>query len=298
MRELDSHSAGLIVFIYFYLFNKETITLERVKTGVPGFDGLIQEGIPRGFNVLLVGQPGAGKTIFGLQYLVNGAMQGENGLYISLDSPNEMVKSQGRRFGWEIDRLEREGKLSFLRVPLDKPKINLFDIMREEVLSSGAKRLVFDSLVDFSINADQFVIPLSKDGGPVANDEDQSTIERYNRMKYSMLPSQDADKNTAFYKGGSERRITYLVINELSKLGTTNIIITDEKMEGEHFTVDGVSEYVCDGVIVTYNQLIGAKRERTLAVLKMRNTNNSPYIHDLIISKNGVWIKPAEEVYV
>ena len=30
------------------------------------------------------------------------------------------------------------------------------------------------------------------------------------------------------------------MINELSKLGTTNIIITDEKMEGEHFTVDGV----------------------------------------------------------
>ncbi len=286
------------MFCYRCFGNYINEFIDRVKTGIPGFDELVEGGIPKGFNVLLVGQPGAGKTIFGLQYLVNGAMQGENGLYISLDSPNEMVKSQGRRFGWEIDRLEREGKLSFLRVPLDKPKINLFDIMREEVLSSGAKRLVFDSLVDFSINADQFVIPLSKDGGPVANDEDQSTIERYNRMKYSMLPSQDADKNTAFYKGGSERRITYLVINELSKLGTTNIIITDEKMEGEHFTVDGVSEYVCDGVIVTYNQLIGAKRERTLAVLKMRNTNNSPYIHDLIISKNGVWIKPAEEVYV
>ncbi len=248
--------------------------------------------------MLLVGQPGAGKTIFGLQYLVNGAMAGENGLYISLDSPNEMVKSQGRRFGWDVDGLEREGKLSFLRVPLDKPKINLFDIMRDEVSSSGAKRLVFDSLVDFSINADQFVIPLSKEGGPVTSEEDQNVVERYNRMKYGMLPDKDSDKNTAIYKGGSERRITYLVINELSKLGTTNIIITDEKMEGEHFTVDGVSEYVCDGVIVTYNQLIGARRERTLAVLKMRNTNNSPYIHDLIIGKNGVEIKAAEEVYV
>lgn len=258
----------------------------------------MEGGIPKGFNVLLVGQPGAGKTIFGLQYLVNGAMAGENGLYISLDSPNEMVKSQGRRFGWDVDGLEREGKLSFLRVPLDKPKINLFDIMKDEVSSSGAKRLVFDSLVDFSINADQFVIPLSKEGGPVTSEEDQNVVERYNRMKYGMLPDKGSDKNTAIYRGGSERRITYLVINELSKLGTTNIIITDEKMEGEHFTVDGVSEYVCDGVIVTYNQLIGARRERTLAVLKMRNTNNSPYIHDLIIGKSGVEIKPAEEVYV
>ena len=86
--------------------------MDRVKTGIPGFDELIEGGIPKGFNVLLVGQPGAGKTIFGLQYLVNGAMQGENGLYISLDSPNEMVKSQGRRFGWDIDKLEREGKSS------------------------------------------------------------------------------------------------------------------------------------------------------------------------------------------
>ncbi len=271
--------------------------MERVKTGVPGFDDLVEGGIPKGYNVLLVGQPGAGKTIFGLQYLVNGANLGEKGLYVSLDSSNEMVKSQGRRFGWNVDGLESKGMLSFLRVPLDKPKINLFDILVDEVKASGATRLVFDSLVDFAINVDQFVVPLSPVGGPLADEKEQETVERYNKLRYSVLPA-TSEKDRAFYKGGSAKRITYLVINELSKLGTTNIIITDEKIEGEHFTVDGVSEYVCDGVIVTYNQLIGAKRARTLAVLKMRNTNNSPYIHDLEINKDGIKIKPAEEVYV
>ena len=110
--------------------------LERVKTGIPGFDNLIQGGIPRGFNVLLLGQPGAGKTIFGLQYLVNGAMAGENGIYVSLDSSNEMVKSQGRMFGWDVDGLEKSGKINFLKVRLDKPKIYIFDMLRDAISPS------------------------------------------------------------------------------------------------------------------------------------------------------------------
>ena len=53
---------------------------DRVKTGVSGFDELVEGGIPKGFNVLITGLPGTGKTIFGLQYLYTGLKNGENGL--------------------------------------------------------------------------------------------------------------------------------------------------------------------------------------------------------------------------
>jgi KaiC/GvpD/RAD55 family RecA-like ATPase len=275
------------------------ISLERVKTGIPGFDELIEGGIPKGFNILLVGQPGTGKTSFGLQYLVNGAMNGENGIYVSLDSPNELVKAQARQFGWDVDALEKEGKITFLKIPLDKPKINLFDMLEEEIKAAHAERLVFDSLADFAINIDQFATPLAYTGlTPLWDVKEQATLEADKEYRYETMATLDQDpKGRIFYKGHSEKRVAYLVVQELAKLGTTNMILTDAKDEEHANTVDGVSEYVCDGVVVVYNQLIGAKRVRTMTVLKMRSSDHSKYIHDFEITKEGIKVKPAEEVY-
>ena len=225
--------------------------IARVKTGIPGFDELIQGGIPKGFNVLLVGQPGTGKTIFGMQYLVNGATAGENGLYVSLDSPNERVREQARQFGWDIDGLEKEGKITLLKVPLDKPKINLFDILEEEVKETKAVRLVFDSLADFAISIDQFATPLAYTGLTPIFDEEQQKAMLDKEYRYSVMPTMDQDpKGRIFYKGHSEKRLSYLVINELGILGTTNLVITDARQDGENLTIDGVSEYVSDGVVM------------------------------------------------
>lgn len=268
--------------------------IERLKTGISGFDDLIQGGIPKGFNVLLIGQPGAGKTIFGLQYLVNGAMYGENGIYVSLDSTNEIVKEQGKMFGWDVEGLEREGKLSFLKIPLDKPKINLFDILEEEVKAVKAKRLVFDSLADFAINIDQFVIPLSYSmfPPPKASEEEQALIQNDKVYRYEILPTLGQDpKGRVFYKGNSEKRITYLVMNKLSKLSTTNIVITDQRIGGEYLTVDGVSEYVADGVVALSSLVVGDTVSRNIELKKMRITNVEGGIKSYEISSGGISVK-------
>lgn len=270
-----------------------------MKTGIPGFDELIEGGIPKGFNVLLVGQPGTGKTIFGLQYLINGAMNGENGIYVSLDSPNELVKTQAKQFGWDVDALEKEGKITFLKIPLDKPRINLFDMLEEEIKEVHAERLVFDSLADFAINIDQFATPLSATGlTPLWDIKEQANLEQDKEYRYETMPTLDQDpKGRVFYKGHSRKRVAYLVIQKLANLGTTNMIITDAKDEEHTATVDGVSEFVCDGVVGVYNQLIGAKRVRTMTVLKMRSSDHSQYVHDFEVGKNGIVVKPAEAVY-
>ena len=268
--------------------------IERLKTGIPGFDDLIQGGIPKGFNVLLVGQPGAGKTIFGLQYLVNGAMYGENGIYVSLDSSNEIVKAQGKMFGWDVEGLEREGKLSFLKIPLDKPKINLFDILEEEVKAAKAVRLVFDSLADFAINIDQFVIPLSYSmfPPPKSSEEEEALIQSDKTYRYEVLPTLGQDpQGRMFYKGNSEKRITYLVMNKLSKLNTTNIVITDEQKGSEHLTVDGVSDYVADGVVALSSLVVGDTVSRNIELKKMRVTNVEGGIRSYDIGLEGINIK-------
>lgn len=265
---------------------------DRVKTGIPGFDELIEGGIPKGFNVLLVGLPGTGKTIFALEYIINGALNGENGIYVSLDSPNEMIKDQARQFGWDVDSLEKEGKITFLKIPLDKPKINLFDMLEEEIKAANAQRLVFDSLADFAINIDQFIIPLAYSGLPsIESPEEQEELKKDKKYRYEVMPTLEQDpRGRIFYKGHSERRISYLVINEMLKLGTTNLIVTDERQGGEHLSVDGVSEYACDGLVRLGTIDTGGRTARTLRVLKMRNSKISMDYRHLEINEIGISI--------
>jgi predicted ATP-dependent serine protease len=47
--------------------------LPKLATGIEGFDELSRGGLPRHRTSLLIGGPGAGKTVFALQCLVNGA---------------------------------------------------------------------------------------------------------------------------------------------------------------------------------------------------------------------------------
>ena len=273
--------------------------IERLKTGIPGFDDLIQGGIPKGFNVLLVGQPGAGKTIFGLQYLVNGAMYGENGIYVSLDSTNEIVKAQGKMFGWDVEGLEREGKLSFLKIPLDKPKINLFDILEEEVKAAKAVRLVFDSLADFAINIDQFVIPLSYSmfPPPKSSEEEEALIQSDKTYRYEVLPTLGQDpQGRMFYKGHSRRRISFLVMNELTKLNTTNLIITDERTSQDGITVDGISEYTSDGLIHLQVLETATGVPRMIKIKKMRITKQPLDRFPFEIGNTGIEVRNIEDV--
>ena len=44
-----------------------------MKTGIDGFDKLMEKGIPKGSDVLIAGGAGSGKTIMCLQILANAA---------------------------------------------------------------------------------------------------------------------------------------------------------------------------------------------------------------------------------
>ena len=52
---------------------KKILDKDHILTGVPGFDGLLDEGIPKGVSVLVAGGAGSGKTIFCLQTLAHQA---------------------------------------------------------------------------------------------------------------------------------------------------------------------------------------------------------------------------------
>ncbi len=65
----------------------------RIKTGIEGFDGIINGGFFRPSFILLSGPPGTGKSSFAIQFLLNGIKKnGEKGMYVSFQENKEIFK--------------------------------------------------------------------------------------------------------------------------------------------------------------------------------------------------------------
>ena len=126
------------------IFDREIMSVERVKTGVKGLDELIEGGVPERSVVLVTGSTGTGKTIFAMNYLVAGALMDEPGVYISLqESPQENI-NQMKLFGWPIERLIEERKVMMIQPEMYNFEA-LLSVIEESVEKIHAKRLVIDS---------------------------------------------------------------------------------------------------------------------------------------------------------
>ncbi|HEX4629753.1 MAG TPA: ATPase domain-containing protein [Chthoniobacterales bacterium] len=78
----------------------------RVKTGIAGLDDILGGGLPARRLYLIQGQPGSGKTTLALQFLLDGARNGEKVLYISLSETREEVEEVAHSHGWSLDDVE------------------------------------------------------------------------------------------------------------------------------------------------------------------------------------------------
>lgn len=66
----------------------------RVKTGLKKMDSLLSGGFPENSVILLSGEPGTGKTLLSLKFLLEGAMKGERCCYISLsEDKDELLRA-------------------------------------------------------------------------------------------------------------------------------------------------------------------------------------------------------------
>src|SRR3989344_2057022 len=91
--------------------------IDRCPTGIKGFDNICQGRFVRNSVHTLLGGPGAGKTIFLLQFLYNGATEfNENGMYISFEPDPVEVYKDGFMFGWDFQKLDGQGKVKFMRI--------------------------------------------------------------------------------------------------------------------------------------------------------------------------------------
>lgn len=130
-------------------------SLKRSKSYIFGFDELVEGGFPGGSSILVNGSPGAGKTIFSLQYLVNGAINdNEKGIYFTFEEKKEALFLQAKQFGWDLEDLEKKGKLKIISIGINLVDKYSVSDMAEIIHDFDAKRVVVDSITTLSFLVD------------------------------------------------------------------------------------------------------------------------------------------------
>jgi hypothetical protein len=77
--------------------------VEKLATGMPGFDVISDGGLPRGRATLVAGTAGSAKTIFATQFLVEGITHAnENGVFVTFEDRPADMRLNMASFGWDL----------------------------------------------------------------------------------------------------------------------------------------------------------------------------------------------------
>lgn len=246
------------------------MAVNRVRSGIFGLDDLIQGGFPEGSSVLVTGSPGTGKTIFGLQFLVEGAKGGESGIYLTFEETKKKVLDQGEQFGWDLGKLEKEGKLIVNAIG-DRDVVEILKNLSEEAKKIKAKRLVIDSLSTLLESARRYTSGLQKE------------VYELGKEKHGLRLPEPAEKIT--------REDIFHIIREINKLGLTTIMISEAPKGGDYLSRDTISEFACDGVVVLLLDYAGEIPYSKIRIEKMRGTRVDRRERFLWFTDTGLQVK-------
>ncbi|MEM7825086.1 MAG: ATPase domain-containing protein [Candidatus Aenigmatarchaeota archaeon] len=121
------------------------VEIERIDSGIPGLDKLMEGGFVKGSTNLIAGSAGTCKTIFSMQFILHGLQKGEPGVYITLEQKPEDILEDMAIFGWDFKKYIDSGKFileSFPPVDIVQIRTSMLNAIKR----INAKRFVLDSL--------------------------------------------------------------------------------------------------------------------------------------------------------
>jgi circadian clock protein KaiC len=123
------------------------VSRELISTGIAGLDEMLGGGTLRGNALLVAGPVGSGKTTLGVQFLAEGARQGEPGVLVMFEETTPKYLDQARALGVDLDASAKAGMLEIVYVrPLDLSMDETLYAIQTAVDKVEAKRVVLDSI--------------------------------------------------------------------------------------------------------------------------------------------------------
>ena len=230
--------------------------LPKVTTGISGFDDVTGGGLPRGRPTLIAGGPGCGKTLFGLEFVMNGAVRfGEPGVFVTFEERPQDLALNVRSLGYDLDRLIETRRIAIEYIRVERAEIEetgeydleaMFIRLDDAIRSVKAKRVVLDTVESLF-------------GGL----SDAGVLRAELRRLFGWL---------------KERGMTTIITGER---GDTTI------------TRQGLEEYVSDCVIVLDHRVIDQISTRRLRVVKYRGSSHGTNEYPFLIDRDGIAVLPV-----
>ena len=250
MQRLSKKRTGLAVLA------KTVERLEKAPTGIVGLDEITLGGLPRGRATLICGSAGCGKTMLGVEFLVNGIREyGEPGVFVAFEETKNELVVNSAALDFDLGKLVREGKLAIDHVHIDPNEIaetgeydleGLFIRLKYAIESVDAKRVVLDTI--------------------------ETLFSGFS--------------NTALLRAEIRRLFQYL-----KSFGVT-AIITGERGENA-LTRYGLEEYVADCVILLDHRVRDQITTRRIRIVKYRGSRHGTNEYPFIIDERGFSVLPV-----
>ncbi|AEH60146.1 putative circadian clock protein, KaiC [Methanosalsum zhilinae DSM 4017] len=123
---------------------------ERLKSSIEKLDTILAGGILKGSSILVAGSAGTGKTIFGLHFIMDGAINGEPGLIISFEETPEELYQYSKSFGWDLEKMEKEDQVRILFTPPSDVYPNKHTLHINKLIEEiGVQRVFVDDISGF-----------------------------------------------------------------------------------------------------------------------------------------------------
>jgi circadian clock protein KaiC len=235
--------------------------IEKIKSGIEGLDSLLSGGIPKGRSFLVAGEPGTGKTIFSLQFLLEGVNEGKKALYITIDEKPEHLIADAQALGWDLMAHLESGMLQILDVTSYFSSTKLGETEGVDIDK------ITDDIIAFVRN---------------------HAIERL---------AIDPIAPLVFSGHGTHlvveyiRRLIFLLESDWS---CTTLLTSYVPVGSEKISLHGIEEFASSGIILLRLTPINHKYVRTIRIRKMRGTriDLSEYSFE-ILPQRGVVLRQA-----
>jgi circadian clock protein KaiC len=229
--------------------------LQKVPTGITGFDEIAGGGVPAGRPTLICGSAGCGKSLFATEFLVRGITEfGDPGVLMTFEETANDIKKNVASLGFHVTDLIAKKQLVIDHVQVDRNEIEengeydlegLFIRLGHAIETIGAKRVVLDTIETL-----------------FAGLSNQAILRSEIRRLFGWL---------------KERGMT--------------TIITGERGDGT-LTRQGLEEYVSDCVILLDHRVTGQISTRRLRIVKYRGSTHGTNEYPFLIDEEGISVLP------